>query len=210
MSSPLVKTEKPPLPTGLGKTFIAATIMLNWFRWTTESHIVFVAPTKPLVSQQVKACFDIAGIPRSATTMLTGRISPGLRAEEWQSKKVFFMTPQTIINDLKTGICDPKRAVVRGMDEMGANPEHRFNFVSNPRSVTTMPTDVSRLDCVRRVAKQESFPVVGEGCRRLRCLLTGSLLHCVQKSGKTGRVPCRGGGRRFGRRKVKDIVLCSG
>ena len=105
------------LPTGLGKTFIAATIMLNWFRWTTDAQIVFVAPTKPLVSQQVKACFDVAGIPRSATTMLTGGTSPGLRAEEWQSKRVFFMTPQTIVNDLKTGICDPKRLVLLVVDE---------------------------------------------------------------------------------------------
>ena len=105
------------LPTGLGKTFIAATIMLNWFRWTVDAQIVFVAPTKPLVSQQVKACFEIAGIPRSATTMLTGGISPGLRAEEWQSKRVFFMTPQTIINDLKTGVCDPKRLVLLVVDE---------------------------------------------------------------------------------------------
>ena len=105
------------LPTGLGKTFIAATIMLNWFRWTTEAQICFVAPTKPLVSQQVKACFDIAGIPRSATTMLTGGISPGLRAEEWRSKRVFFMTPQTIVNDLKTGICDPKKLVLLVVDE---------------------------------------------------------------------------------------------
>jgi len=105
------------LPTGLGKTFIAATIMLNWFRWTTEAQIVFVAPTKPLVSQQVKACFDTVGIPRSVTTMLTGGISPGLRAEEWRSKRVFFMTPQTIINDLKSGICDPKKLVLLVVDE---------------------------------------------------------------------------------------------
>ncbi len=105
------------LPTGLGKTFIAATIMLNWFRWTTDAQIVFVAPTKPLVSQQVKACFEIAGIPRSATTMLTGGIPPGLRAEEWQSKRVFFMTPQTIMNDLKSGICDPKKLVLLVVDE---------------------------------------------------------------------------------------------
>lgn len=105
------------LPTGLGKTFIAATIMLNWFRWTKDAQIVFVAPTKPLVSQQVDACFHIAGIPRSATTMLTGGISPGLRAEEWISKRVFFMTPQTLINDLKTGICDPKRIVLLVVDE---------------------------------------------------------------------------------------------
>ncbi|CAI4213730.1 unnamed protein product [Parascedosporium putredinis] len=40
------------LPTGLGKTFIAATAMLNFYRWTKKAQIVFVAPTKPLVSQQ--------------------------------------------------------------------------------------------------------------------------------------------------------------
>jgi ATP-dependent DNA helicase MPH1 len=105
------------LPTGLGKTFIAATIMLNWFRWTKDSQIIFVAPTKPLVSQQVTACLDIAGIPRSQTTMLTGGASPGIRAEEWKAKRVFFMTPQTLINDLKTGIADPKRIVLLVVDE---------------------------------------------------------------------------------------------
>lgn len=105
------------LPTGLGKTFIAATVMLNWFRWTKDAQIVFVAPTKPLVSQQVKACFGIAGIPPSATTMLTGGTPPGVRAEEWLTKRVFFMTPQTITNDLKTGICNPKRIVLLVVDE---------------------------------------------------------------------------------------------
>jgi ATP-dependent DNA helicase MPH1 len=105
------------LPTGLGKTFIAATIMLNWFRWTADSQIVFVAPTKPLVSQQVEACFNIVGIPRSQTTMLTGNVQPAVRAEEWQSKRVLFMTPQTLIHDLKSGICDPKKLILLVVDE---------------------------------------------------------------------------------------------
>ncbi|KAH0544204.1 hypothetical protein FGG08_001649 [Glutinoglossum americanum] len=105
------------LPTGLGKTFIAATIMLNWFRWTIDSQIIFVAPTKPLVAQQVDACFGIVGIPRSQTAMLTGEIPPGYRAEEWRDKRVVFLTPQTLINDLKTGICDPKKIVCLVVDE---------------------------------------------------------------------------------------------
>ncbi|ODH53639.1 hypothetical protein GX48_00057 [Paracoccidioides brasiliensis] len=105
------------LPTGLGKTFIAATVMLNWFRWTKNAQIVFVAPTKPLVSQQVAACFGIAGIPRSQTVMLTGGTAPAIRVEEWQSKRVFFMTPQTLINDLKSGHADPKRIVLLVVDE---------------------------------------------------------------------------------------------
>jgi ATP-dependent DNA helicase MPH1 len=105
------------LPTGLGKTFIAATVMLNWFRWTKDAQIVFAAPTKPLVTQQVAACLGIAGIPRSQTTLLTGNVPPGTRAQEWQTKRVFFMTPQTLINDLKTGIADPKRIVLMVVDE---------------------------------------------------------------------------------------------
>ena len=105
------------LPTGLGKTFIAATVMLNWFRWTRKAQIIFVAPTRPLVSQQVTACFEIAGIPRAATTMLTGNTPPGIRAEEWLKKRVFFMTPQTLINDLKSGMCDPKNVVLLVVDE---------------------------------------------------------------------------------------------
>jgi ATP-dependent DNA helicase MPH1 len=105
------------LPTGLGKTFIAATIMLNYFRWTKDAKIVFMAPTKPLVSQQVGACFGIAGIPRSVTTMLTGEISPALRTEAWEEKRVFFMTPQTLDNDLRTGIADPKKIVLLVIDE---------------------------------------------------------------------------------------------
>ncbi|KAL4944008.1 hypothetical protein BDV06DRAFT_188311 [Aspergillus oleicola] len=105
------------LPTGLGKTFIAATVMLNWLRWTKDAQIIFVAPTKPLVAQQISACLQIAGIPRSETTMLTGEAPPGVRAEEWQTRRVFFMTPQTLTNDLKSGIADPKRIVLLVVDE---------------------------------------------------------------------------------------------
>jgi ATP-dependent DNA helicase MPH1 len=105
------------LPTGLGKTFIAATIMFNYYRWTENAQIIFVAPTKPLVAQQVDACFKIVGIPRSETTMLTGEQATGLRAEEWLEKRVFFMTPQTLVNDLSSGIADPKKIVLLVVDE---------------------------------------------------------------------------------------------
>lgn len=105
------------LPTGLGKTCIAATIMLNFYRWTKDAKIVFVAPTKPLVAQQVDACFNIVGIPKSQTTMLTGEQAPALRAEEWADKRVFFMTPQTLENDLSSGIADSKKIVLLVVDE---------------------------------------------------------------------------------------------
>lgn len=105
------------LPTGLGKTFIAATVMLNYYRWTTNAQIVFMAPTKPLIAQQLDACYGIVGIQRRDTVLMTGETTPAARADEWQDKRVFFMTPQTVINDLKTGICDPKRIVLLVVDE---------------------------------------------------------------------------------------------
>lgn len=57
---------------GLGKTFIAAVVMFNFYRWYPEKKIVFLAPTKPLVAQQINACYNIIGIPQSDTVELTG------------------------------------------------------------------------------------------------------------------------------------------
>ncbi|TKA83789.1 hypothetical protein B0A55_00054 [Friedmanniomyces simplex] len=105
------------LPTGLGKTFIAATVMLTYYRWTTSAQIIFMAPTKPLIAQQMDACYHIVGISRHDTVLMTGETTPGVRADEWLEKRVFFMTPQTVINDLKTGICDPKKVVLVVVDE---------------------------------------------------------------------------------------------
>ncbi|EPS40996.1 hypothetical protein H072_5164 [Dactylellina haptotyla CBS 200.50] len=105
------------LPTGLGKTFIAATVMYNWYRWAPESQIIFMAPTKPLVAQQVDACHKIVGIPKRETCLLTGHVSPGHRADYWNEKRVFFLTPQTLETDLTSGRCDPKKIVLIVVDE---------------------------------------------------------------------------------------------
>lgn len=106
------------LPTGMGKTFIASTVMLNWYRWTSTAKIVFMAPTRPLVSQQVGACLGITGIPRhEVSVMIGGSISAKLRENEWKEKRVFFATPQTIENDLKKGVVDPKEIVCLVVDE---------------------------------------------------------------------------------------------
>jgi ATP-dependent DNA helicase MPH1 len=105
------------LPTGLGKTFIAATVMFNYYRWFPRSKIVFVAPTRPLVSQQVEACFKICGVPYSHTAQLTGSIAKPQRATAYEERRVFYMTPQTLSNDLKSGLCEPKSIVCLVIDE---------------------------------------------------------------------------------------------
>lgn len=104
------------LPTGLGKTFIASTVMLNFLRWFPKLKIVFMAPTKPLVAQQIKACCGITGIPSSKVAILLDRTRKN-RAEIWDEKSVFFTTPQVVENDLTAGIVDPKLIVLLVVDE---------------------------------------------------------------------------------------------
>lgn len=80
------------LPTGLGKTFVAGVVMLNcklylaiWhqrlyrsqanapvYRWFPTGKIVFLAPTKPLVNQQIEACQMTCGIPSKDAAVMTG------------------------------------------------------------------------------------------------------------------------------------------
>lgn len=61
------------LPTGLGKTFIASVVMYNFYRWYPSGKIVFMAPTKPLVAQQIEACYRVMGIPQAHMAELTGK-----------------------------------------------------------------------------------------------------------------------------------------
>lgn len=104
------------LPTGLGKTFIASTVMLNFLRWFPQLKIIFMAPTKPLVAQQIKACCGITGIPSSKVAILLDKTRKN-RGAIWDEKQVFFTTPQVVENDLTRGIVNPKHIVLLVIDE---------------------------------------------------------------------------------------------
>ncbi|KAF8338299.1 P-loop containing nucleoside triphosphate hydrolase protein [Cantharellus anzutake] len=105
------------LPTGLGKTFVAGCVMLNYYRWFPSGKILFLAPTKPLVSQQVSASHEQCGIPGSAAAELTGSLRPEARKPYWQSKRVFYMTPQAFVRDLHNGNADPLDIILIVVDE---------------------------------------------------------------------------------------------
>ncbi|OWZ18110.1 DEAD/DEAH box RNA helicase [Phytophthora megakarya] len=105
------------LPTGLGKTLVAAVVMYNFYRWFPTGKIVFMAPTKPLVAQQIKACHEIMGIPLSDTAELQGNVPPTMRRVLWNSRRVFFCTPQSLQNDLRRGVCSAEKFVCIVVDE---------------------------------------------------------------------------------------------
>ncbi|XP_061362869.1 DEAD-box ATP-dependent RNA helicase FANCM, partial [Gastrolobium bilobum] len=105
------------LPTGLGKTLIAAVVMYNYFRWFPQGKIVFAAPSRPLVMQQIEACHNIVGIPQEWTVDMTGQLSPPKRARFWKTKRVFFVTPQVLEKDIHSGTCLVKYLVCLVIDE---------------------------------------------------------------------------------------------
>ena len=105
------------LPTGMGKTLIAAVVMHAFYRWYPTGIIVFMAPTKPLVSQQVKACHNVMGIPEHDTARMEGSVSTERRRELWMTRRMVFCTPQTFQNDIRSGNCPARRVVCLVVDE---------------------------------------------------------------------------------------------
>ena len=105
------------LPTGLGKTFIAAVVMCNYLRWFPNGKIIFMAPTRPLVTQQIEACHNIVGIDESVTAQLMGSVKPEKRALLWKSKRLFYCTPQTAEKDAKNDSLPARDVVLLVIDE---------------------------------------------------------------------------------------------
>ncbi|KAG7466448.1 hypothetical protein MATL_G00164860 [Megalops atlanticus] len=105
------------LPTGLGKTFIASVVMYNFYRWYPSGKILFMAPTKPLVAQQIEACYKVMGIPQGHMAELTGSTQAQMRRELWRSRRVFFLTPQVMVNDLSRATCPASQVKCVVIDE---------------------------------------------------------------------------------------------
>jgi len=119
------------LPTGLGKTLIAAVVMYNYRRWfkANGGKVVFCAPTRPLVTQQIKACYQIMGMPLSETAEISGKTPPVDRKELWMNRHVFFCTPQTLMKDLSSGNLDGSAIVCLVLDE-AHKATGKYDYVS--------------------------------------------------------------------------------
>ncbi len=89
------------LPTGMGKTVIAAMVIAEVLR-RKGGRILFLAPTKPLVEQHAASLQEILLVDRIA--VFTGEVtSPEERELLWRENKIVVSTPQVIRNDLAAG-----------------------------------------------------------------------------------------------------------
>ena len=90
------------LPTGLGKTVVAAYVAAERLQRFSDKAVVMLAPTKPLVLQHFKTFQKLLNLPADSVVWVTGEVSPEERVELWR-KRLIFSTPQVFMNDLLTG-----------------------------------------------------------------------------------------------------------
>ena len=87
------------LPTGLGKTIIALILIAKELE-KENNKILFLAPTKPLVTQHAQSLKQFLTIDEGSIAVFTGEIPPAKRQNMWNESRIIVSTPQVIENDL--------------------------------------------------------------------------------------------------------------
>lgn len=90
------------LPTGLGKTIVAAYVAAERLQKLPGKSVVMLAPTKPLVLQHFISFRNLLNLDSSTMICLTGEVGPEERVGLWR-KRFVFSTPHVFMNDLLTG-----------------------------------------------------------------------------------------------------------
>ncbi len=90
-------------PTALGKTIVAVMLAAYVLEHNPNKKILFLAPTKPLVTQHENSFKKFFNISEEEIVSITGSIPIKERTEIYKNKKIIQATPQTIENDLLSG-----------------------------------------------------------------------------------------------------------
>ncbi|HID43527.1 MAG TPA: DEAD/DEAH box helicase [Archaeoglobaceae archaeon] len=90
------------LPTGLGKTVVAAFVIASRLH-NADGKVLFLAPTRPLVEQHTEFLRKVLNIESEKIISLSGEVSPEKRAEMYDNAVIIVSTPQVIENDIIAG-----------------------------------------------------------------------------------------------------------
>jgi ERCC4-related helicase len=124
------------LPTGLGKSVVAAYVAAERLRQFPGKGVVVLAPTKPLVVQHFKSFQKTLNVPPDSVVWLTGQVAPEERVTGWV-KSVIFSTPQVFMNDLLTGKVQLERFSLLVFDEAHRGVgDYPYVFIADRYSAT--------------------------------------------------------------------------
>ncbi len=105
------------LPTGLGKTLIAALVINEYLG---KGRVYLLAPTKPLAEQHRKTLLELMTLEEEDIVLITGEIPATKRKGVWRSGKIILATPQTLQNDIAN-----KRTTLEGVSLVVFDEAHR-------------------------------------------------------------------------------------
>ncbi|RLG90771.1 MAG: DEAD/DEAH box helicase, partial [Candidatus Hecatellales archaeon] len=103
------------LPTGLGKTVIAALLTAERLFMYPEGKCFVLAPTKPLAVQHYETFKSILRLDNRSFALFTGETPPSKRG--LAEAKIVFLTPQVLLNDLIAGRISLENVVLMVFDE---------------------------------------------------------------------------------------------
>ncbi len=96
------------LPTGLGKTLIALMLIRDRMKL---GRCLLLTPTKPLAKQHQHTVMRTLGLSEKSVALVSGEVAPKKRREAYLTD-VVVSTPQTIRNDLESGVLGPEFSLV--------------------------------------------------------------------------------------------------
>ncbi len=115
-TSALIKNTLVIIPTGLGKTTIAALVIASRIL-NEKGRALFLAPTRPLVEQHANFLKKTLKIEEDEIVAMSGEDEPEKRAKLWERAKVIVATPQVVENDIIAGRISIEDVVVAVFDE---------------------------------------------------------------------------------------------
>ena len=92
------------LPTGMGKTLISVLVGAKRLEQFPGSKILITAPTRPLNAQHKSSFEKFTNLNPEEIALVTGKIKPEDRKRIYEFAKIIAATPQTIKNDIGSGI----------------------------------------------------------------------------------------------------------
>jgi len=118
------------LPTGLGKTTVSLLVTAERLD-DVGGKSLFLAPTKPLVTQHAEFYREALTLPDEEIVVFTGEVSPDDRSALWDDSTIIIATPQVIENDLVGSRIDLGPVTHLTFDECHrATGDYAYNYIA--------------------------------------------------------------------------------
>jgi len=119
------------LPTGLGKTTLAALVTAYRLEKFPDKKILIMSPTRPLCAQHEKYFKDSLNVDEDKIVLITGFIKPKDREKIYKEAQIIAATPQAIKNDVRNKLIDLNNFSLLIFDECHrAVKDYSYTFVA--------------------------------------------------------------------------------